>query len=306
MATTTRRKLTREELERDEVAESIQELKDSFKENKKVIVGVAIGGVALIVAIFGYRAYSARVLTQTSQRLNAASILFAELPGMQNEEERNRRLDSTIAAMQELIDQSPDTPAAREAQFLKGNCYFYKDDLTQAEETFRQYIAGAKTDEEKAKGELALGYTLENQFYFNDTMRNKLDEALAHFELAANVAPPKSHHYYEAQMSRARILELTFRDAQALEIYRQVMADRPPPRAGAPEDETESAPTGNALLDFVNTQIKDRMEPLSYYATAKVRADRLEATSTVLNPTATVPEPAAPAVAPAPQPPAQP
>lgn len=280
---TTKRKLTREELERDEVAESIQEFKEAFAENRTKIFAV-IGVVVLaFVGTFAYLGYRDRIQTETSQKLNAASVLFAELPGLQDEEERNRRLEATITSMQELIDQYPDSKAAKSALFLKGNCYYYMDNLTLAQETFESYLADADTDEDKARGEIALGYTLENQFYFNDTQRNKLDEALAHFELAAQLAPEGSYLYYSALMNKARILSLTYKDAEALEIYKKIMEERPAPRTGMLAAEEDDSLQGG-IVGMVNQQIESRLEPLSFYSMAKLNAERLEATSTVLKP----------------------
>ena len=74
--------------------------------------------------------------------------------------------------------------------------------------------------------------------------------------------------------------------AQAIEIYREIMENRPPPTLVAPrEDEPESGtPTANELQDMIRAQIRSINDTLSFATTAKLRFDRLEANRSVIVP----------------------
>lgn len=282
---TTKRRITRQELERDELAESIQDLRQTFMANR-LKIGIIAGAVILaLVVILGYSAYRSRVVTESSQILNSANVLFSELPGLQDEGERTKRLQAMVGSLQDLVDRYSDSEAARTALFLKGNCYYYMDDLAKAQQTFEKYLSNSSTAADKARGEIALGYTLENQFYFDDTKKKKLDEAITHYDFAVSSAPAKSYLYYSALMNKARILELTSRDADAIKIYKQIMEERPAPRAtAANKKQSDEEMFKGGLVGFVEKQVQTRLEPLSFFATAKLRVDQLEATSKVLRP----------------------
>jgi tetratricopeptide (TPR) repeat protein len=275
-------KIARQELERDEVAEGLHHLIEKFQRNQRTILLVAAAVLILFIGVIVYSAYRKSVITNTSQTLNAANITFAQIIGLEDATEREKQLNATIENLDTLVEQYPDSEAAREALYLQGNAYYYMDKLDEAQAKFQQYVEESDTAEERARGEIALGFTLENQFYLQDEDVNKLNEAIVHYEQAAtDYAPEGSYLHYYALLNKARVLELMFQDQQALDIYEQIMQERPAPRSGfEPADEEED----QSGRDFLKQMLRDQMDPLSFYATAKLRADRLKATSTILQP----------------------
>ncbi len=297
------RKLTREDLERDEVAESLQEMAATLRENRMKILVVCLGAILIAAVGWGYKSYRDKIKIEASAVFYQANVVFSEIPSMKDEQERTKQLESTISSLQGLIEKYPDSVSAREAIFLQGNCYYTMDKLDKARETFQKYIEKAKTNDDRAKGEIALGYALENQIYLSGNqveMKPKIEEAKAEYKKAEEQAVPKSFQYYEALMCQARLLELTAHDAEALEIYKRVMKERPAPSKIALGQKGKSSETMGGLEEFVRGQIADRLTPLSLYAAARARADRIESRSNVA--AAPAPAPASVPAAPAAQP----
>ena len=275
------RKLTQAELEQDEVALTIQELIDSLKANRVKLLTIAAAAALMIMIGVGYKSYRERVRIESSEILNKANGLFLEIPRMGDEEERKKKLQETIGALQTLIDRYKDSPAAREALYLEGNCYFYMDESGKAKELYQSFINQAGTDEERARGEIALGYAIENEIYLTKEKADQqphVEEAKKHFQSALEIAPPKSYLYYFALMSQARILELTSHDQEALDIYSRVVAERPSPVLAAEGFDPNKRPDfSGGLMEFAKQQVTQQLSQLSLFTTAMLRKDRLEA-----------------------------
>ncbi len=281
---TAKAKLRREDLAKDEVAETVEELLLAFRRHRlKIVAGVA--GAFLLVSLYGlFSARRASILRETNRVLNQATIVIGELPNIEDETTRENNLRGAIAELERLAERYAGTPASRLALYLQGNCYYYMDDLERAREAFERYIEEARTPEERARGELAVGYTLENQFFLHDEPVTRLEDARVRYVRAEQAAPPGSYPFYQALLNQARVLELTYRDAEALALYRRVLEERPPARAVRGGGGEGASARREGIEGFVEQQLDDLLRPLSFYATAKLLADRLEATSKVIRP----------------------
>ena len=284
-------KVTRKELEQDELAQALQDFANNLRRNRFKILIIGTLSVVLVASGAFFLRNRAERANRNAQILTTAIVVFGELPGLQDEATRKTRLENTINILQSIIDDSPNSISGRMALYVQGNCLFYKADpldqeafmadLEAAKEKYELYIALAKNDEERARGEIALGYTLENQLYLDEDMA-KLDQALAHYVRGADKAPEGSYLFYYALLNQARVLEVRSRDTEAMEIYQRIMADRPSPSASETTDDAAfpNDPFGGGIQQLLQTQF----DPLSFYSTAKLRSERLEATSNVLTP----------------------
>lgn len=274
-------KITKQELEQDEIALTVQTLAQKASANRSRLLVLA-GAVILVVAVgYGYSSYRRQAVEEGSQTLNLANQLFTQLPTMQSEEDRTKGLTNVINSLQNLIDQRPGSRAAHAALYLKGNCHYYMDEYDQAQKAYTDYTNDATDDEDRARGVLALASAQENKFYFNPKQVNLLDEATASYEKAENLAPKGSYLQYTALLGKARILELRSRDQEAIEIYERIVKERPSPIkivAAAPESEAD----GKKPLDFgemLRNQINQSLEPFSLEAAAKMRLESLKGAS---------------------------
>ena len=285
-----RKKITRQELKQDEVAETLEEMLESVRANWRKYV---VGGLVVILLIISGVVYSNRrtqIKTETSLQLNMANLLLDQLPGMLDEAQRETGLRDTINGLQRIIDDYSGSQAAHLALYLQGNCYFQLDELEEAQDIYQRYSDEAKDDEDAARGEIALGEALENQAYLTDPSdplaRTRVDEARIHYIRAEELAGPGSYLYTQARMNQARLLELVYFDAQAIEIYREIMETRPPPSLVEPREDgpEDGAPTGNEFQSMIRAQIRSMNDTLSFATTAKLRFDRLEANRSVIVP----------------------
>lgn len=272
-------KITKLDLERDEVAETVQSLAQKASQNRSRLMVIG-GAILLVVAVgYGYSSYRRQSIEESSQTLNLANQLFSQLPSMQSEEERTKGLTNVINSLQNLIDQRPGSPAAHAALYLKGNCHYYMDDYDKALAAFTDYANDAADDEDRARGVLAVASAQENKFYFDKKQIALLDEATANYEKAQKLAPAGSYLQYSALLAKARILELRYKDSEAMEIYRQIIKERPSPVKVSAEEPTEEESRNFDFGKMLQQQINRSLAPLSLEAAAKVRLETLEGAS---------------------------
>lgn len=283
-------KIDRKELAQDEVAQTVEDLIAAGRRNFLKIIIVGGGAIAIIIASTLFRNNARQARIDDSETLQSAALIFAQLPMLEDENERRRRLQSTIDGLDDMIERHGGTPAALQARLLKGNCYYAMADpnnpeaatrdIEQAEAAFNEFLDRASDPADKARGYIALGYAKENLFYIREDDLGLLAEANVNYVRAEEAAPGGSYIYYDALMNRARVLEFTSDFDGAADLYRQVMRERALPRtrtvAGpeSPEDDT-------SIEGLLRTQAEQGAEPLSFYFTAKLRLDRLEATSNI-------------------------
>lgn len=266
-------KITEEELQRDEVAESLQEGLDWVRENRVKLIAVAVLVVGALGGGLFWRGYRAQIEQDTSAILNGAFTIFDRIPSMQDAAERDRQLKDLVTDLQtRVVDRYADSPMALRAIYLQGNCLYYMDDLKGAQDAFSRFLDRAEEPTDVARGRMALGNAIENEFYFTNDQK-RLQEAYDQYQQAGSAAPPGSYLRIEAKMAGARIQELTSNDADALEIYREVLAERPLPNA-APDRKPESQ--GNALFEMAREQIDRQLESVSFHATARLRSERID------------------------------
>lgn len=273
-------KLSREELERDEVADSFEAALESVRRNRIRLAVASAVILAVAVSAYFYSENKRQVQTQFSGILNTSAAIFDEIPKMQDEAQRETRLKDTLKTLQtQIVDRDPTSEAAEEAVHLIGRCYYALDDTTKAAESFNKYLTMADNEQEKARGQIALAYAQENAFYFT-TDQARLNEALETFRLAKATAEPRSYLYYSALIGEARLLELLGKDPEALEIYKRVMEERPSPVEVADNSEP---PAGFNPSEYARRMINQTMSTLGFAATAKMRAQVLESASKTVN-----------------------
>ncbi len=271
------------DLQHDEVADSIAHMTEWIQDHGRRVLIIGIVAVVAVASIAFFSANQDRTARDKSDRLQAANLIYNQALLAQNDDARKSQIDSAIGSLDNLRDDYPGSDAARLALYIQGNCFFSLDELDSAQSAFEDYISEARTPEEEARGELALGYTHENSFYLTDEDES-IDQAEVHFALAADLAPAESYLHYSALLNRARVLELRSQDQQALELYERIAGSRSLPRASSSSD-TQDEGDGDAgfnLTSLILEQVRSRTEPQSFQFTAQLRADRLRATSRLL------------------------
>ncbi len=274
-----KRKLTHEELQRDEVAEGLQETLDSLRRNRNKLIGLAAVAILVAIVYAAVSGYQARVLRESNEMFANAMTAYARLLSAADDEQRRGALGDMITELDTLIETYGTSPLGRAATFLKGRAYYAIDDYPKAQEAYEQYLAQTQDDAQKARGEIALAYSLENESFFLDDLteqRAKLDQARVHYELAAAASPKPSFLYYYALLGQARYHELVQEEEQAIALLEEVVAERPAPVTD-PAAAAGPDPDEDPELALVKMAIREREAQLSLAATARQRLERLRA-----------------------------
>lgn len=269
--------LKREELEKDEVAETITTLVEDFNRHRTAILAT-IGVVVLLIAIYvtvnrrsnAAAVENAQILTEAHQNLGAALTA-------QDAEERKTKLQAAIDGLQPLIDKRGSSPAGLHALYLQGNAHYLMEDFAPAAELYEKFVKAA-SGEDKARGQIALGQTFESQSYTENDPA-KLAAALEQYVAAASGVAADSYLHFQALMNQGRVLELQGNDSDAVAIYRRVIERGAPREAipGAEEEITEKKiETGNAFIDSLLQDAVEGASELSFAAEAQQRIDRIE------------------------------
>lgn len=278
----TAKHIQREELKKDEVVEGIQALVDDFQRNRTTILAV-IGVIVLVIGIWEFRSRRAEAATAENTRIfRDVHTALASASAQPDAEKRKTDLQAAADSLQTLVDKRGSSRAGLHALFLQGVCYDAMDDYKRAAGTFDRFTALARTDEDRARGEIALGQSLESQSFLDEKPEG-LSTALEHYERAATAAPSDSYIHFHALMQQGRVLELQGADDKALAIYKSVVEKREPPREAVPgaEKETERPhETGNPFMDSIFEQAREGAAGLSFRAQAQDRIDRLESAGT--------------------------
>lgn len=279
-----------EQLQKDEVAESLQNIADFFRQNSKQLIVIAVVAVVGFLIIFGLRSHRENVLAETNNRFAMVLRNYQSLASITDDKERDKALKEVVSAADTLADAYPDTKLGREAIYVKGNALYQCDKFADAEKAYDAYLAKATSDEERAKAEIAIGYAMENESFFipsNAAQRrlDKMNVAETHYQKAMELAtgqdksnPAYPYLYYYGLLCMARLNELRndkVSTEKAIAIYQQIMKDRPVPVPTAKEK--ENRPEQDMLTQLVRRQLEEAEGQLSFQATAKLRLDRLQA-----------------------------
>jgi tetratricopeptide (TPR) repeat protein len=278
--------LVQKDVQRDEVAEGIQNTLQKIKESRNLLITIIIVAIVGTLLFLGVRGHNENVLNETNNLMSDALDKYADLERATDEKQRKDDLTAIVTATDNLIESHGGGKLAHEALYVRGSAYYSMDKFTEARKAYQDYIDQAKTGDEKARGEIALAYTYENEYFLDKTKtkRNNIDNALTHYGYAAiaakgeGAAPAWPYLYYYALLGQARINELTGKDAEAIKLYQQIIKDRPAP-IDTSKDEKETAAEGEGMIKMLRQYIATMESPLSIQTTAKLRLERLQATA---------------------------
>jgi tetratricopeptide (TPR) repeat protein len=272
------KKIRRQDLKKDEVAETVEALVEDLQRHRTAILAV----VGLLVLIVGGTVISTRhsqnVALENTRLLRGAHEALSFAVMTDDADQRRRELQAAADSLQMLVDKRGADPAGLHALYLQADIYYAMEDFDRAAATFENYIQKAKTPEDRARGEIALGQTYESQSFLDDDPA-RLVAALDRYERAAAGAPGDSYVHYHALLNQGRVLELQGEDDRALSVYRTIVENRPMPRADVPgADQVDSVrDSGNPFIESVLARAKEDAAQLSFAAQAQQRIDRIEA-----------------------------
>ena len=276
-------KITRKQLKEDEVRTFGMKLYSFICENIRLCLIVL---AALVVVFISVKAYNYRqdvVLRKSSQLLTWTINIFENGLMETDQTKREAALNQAISYAEQLVDDFPKSKAARQAQYLQGNAYYFMNDFDRAISSFQQYIQTAQTNEDRAKGYVALGYSFEDRFFYNEQDQSILRQAEKAYDQAIEFGK-ETYIEYQALLCKARLLELRYKNSEAMEIYEKIIADREQLELkmaktssvqGSGTDEPTKRPQ-RSQEEMLSQQIKMLMDLFSFAKTAELNLDRLK------------------------------
>ncbi len=241
---------------------------------------------ALVVVYISVKAYNYRqdvVLRKSNQLLTWTINIFENGLMETDQTKRETALNQAISYAEQLVDDFPKSKATRQAQYLQGNAYYFMNDFDRAISSFQQYIETAQTNEDRAKGYVALGYSFEDRFFYNEQDQSILRQAEKAYDQAIEFGKG-TYIEYQALLCKARLLELRYKNAEAMEIYEKIIADREQLELkmaktssvqGSGTDEPTKRPQ-RSQAEMLSQQIKMLMDLFSFAKTAELNLDRLK------------------------------
>ncbi len=241
---------------------------------------------ALVVVIISVKIYSYRqdmVLRESNQLFTWAINIFENGLMETDQTKREAELRQAIGYAEQLVDEFPKSKAARQARYLQGNAYYFMSDFDRAISSFQHYIDTAQTNEDRAKGYVALGYSFEDRFFYNEQDQSILRQAEKAYDQAIELGK-ETYIEYQALLCKARLLELRYKNTEAMEIYEKIIADREQlklkmAKTSSVQDSGTDEPTQwsqKSQAEMLSQQIKMLMDLFSFAKTAELNLDRLK------------------------------
>lgn len=272
------KRYTHEELQRDEVAESLKETAEAVKSHLRLIIGILIViGIGLIV-FWAIQTHRSGIQREINQQWTDAVEQYSRLIMAENISERQQIGESLIADLELMVETWPEHDLGETAQYLLAKTNYELDRYTDAQESYEAYLEMADTPTERAMGEIGLAYAFENESFFvsPEVQASKIDTAMTHYRSAAQRVPGSYLHYY-ALMGQARLHELRNENEEAIALYEQVINERDVPTTLGATDPEEGEGEEDQLLSLVRDQLQNVQSQISFQATAQLRLERLRA-----------------------------
>ena len=268
--------ITRKELKHDAIHDAGQSMLEFFEYHRTRITTVALSVLALILVIV----VSSRIVKSNrlaaSQGLSNLQKQYMRVQMVGEAETRKEMLDPLVKACESFALANSGSYFGSEALYIKGNCLFVREEYEKAKAAYREYLDAAKSGEDKAKGNIALGYVYENQFFGDRDNKDLLDKALAAYEAGKNQAGGASGvgNYYaaEAAVNIARLHEQTGNYTEAKALYEKIVAGR-----AFDDEETTEEEDDNAQLSQQESRAKmfrDNLKASTRQFTFKEIAER--------------------------------
>jgi tetratricopeptide (TPR) repeat protein len=262
-------KITKKQLKQDEVSTFGTKLYVYVTENWRTVIVVIAATMIVLIAIRIYSNRKIAVLEQSNELLTNVTGIFNAALAEPDAKKQEEYFKQALTWCDRLTQGFAGTDAARQAQYMKGNIYYFMNDFDRAITEFRRYSDSAKTDSDRARGYVALGYAFENKFFYQGTDQALLQEASKAYDLAAETGKG-TYLEYQALLAKARLLELTFKDDEAAAIYEKIIKDR------TSEEPAVAAGPKQDRRDLIYDNIKAAMNLFTYAKTAELSLERLK------------------------------
>ena len=240
-------KMTRHQLKQDELRNFGDQLGEWFEKHSNLFTTIIVVVLLCFAGWKGYERYVDSRAVAAGTDLGALLRNYSEGVAATDAAKRKELLATAETDAQRLETGFGSLYTARAGKLLSGNAKYFEamltdtsaatsatqDELRSAREkslkdartTYENYSATAKTEEERAIAQLALGQTLENLLFLSENKQSGV-EAIEAYKLVDKLAP-KTYLAAEAKFGLARLAQAqTGRQQEAAQLYDAVIAER--------------------------------------------------------------------------------
>lgn len=268
-------KISRKNLKEDEIRTFGMNIYDYIGKNQKQLLIVA--GVFVILFI-GWKLYSIQkqnVMKETNLLFSQAASYFQMTLMAEKPEQKEQLTQLCLDNCNRILNDYRSSPLAINTLYLKGSVLFFKaataKDLDEPVTLFNEFITRSTTVNDKAMGYVALGYAYENKYFLSED-RQLLNSAMSAYEKAIELGKDSAVGA-EAKLCKARLLELQYKDDQAIALLNQVKQERKPQASGIAGKASDYR---DPQLEFMSQQLKNMQNFLTFSQAAQFAIDRLE------------------------------
>lgn len=266
-------KIRKKDLKKDEVGEKLLRWVQWIRDHGRllVIAIVLIGVVCIAALIVQYRKNVIKVTTNTFYK--PAAVAFEMALMEEEEEERTKLFQASIDRCDRIINEFGGAPLTRNARRLKASAYYYMNSFDPAITEYQQIIETAKGDLEKAAAYKNLGYCFENKYFNQQEDLMLLEQAIGSYETAIELGKD-SYIAYDAMLAKARLLELQFKNQEAIEVVEKIAEARTPEKIF----NDPVLPDQPSIIDLMLNQLRARKigSLFGFAQTAQLATERLK------------------------------
>jgi tetratricopeptide (TPR) repeat protein len=221
-----RREEVRRDLDEDVVVETGRRLWERFQERQNLILTVLLVAVVLWLGLKLFDSHRRSVMAQGNFLISQAQLRFDRAMQTEDEAQRAQWLDQGETSLLRVIERHGNSPLGARALFWSGVLQFHQLRFDEARQRFERFAQGA-SDEDAARGKLAIGACYENQAFVQDD-KALLDQALEAFRKAQELGG-SSYVAFQAMIAEARVLGRDPQTAgQAVALLEKVIEQRQP------------------------------------------------------------------------------
>jgi len=269
-------KITRKAIREDEIRTFGMSVYDYISKNQKQILIVV---VVFVVLFIGWKLYSIQkqnVMKETNLLFSQAASYFQMSLMSEKPEQKAQLTQLCIDNCDRILNDYRSSPLAINTLYLKGSALFFKantaKDLDEPIALFNEYIMRSTTANDKAVGYVALGYAYENKYFLTED-RHLLNSAMSAYGKAIELGKDSAVGA-DAKLCKARLLELQYKDDQAIALLNQVKQERK-----SQVSEVQPGKTSDyrePQMEFMSQRLKSMQNFYTFYQAAQFAIDRLE------------------------------
>ena len=268
-------KITRKAIREDEIRTFGVNIYDYINKNQKLIL-IAAG--VFVILFIGWKLYSVQkqnVMKETNLLFSQAASYFQMSLAAEKPEQKTQLTQLCLDNCNRILSDYRSSPLAINTLYLKGSALFFKaavaKDLDEPVTLFSEFITRSTTVNGKAVGYVALGYAYENKYFLSED-RQLLNSAISAYDKAIELGKDDAVGA-DAKLCKARLLELQYKDDQAIALLNQVKQERMPQASEKPDKASDSK---DIQLNYLSQQLKNMQNYLTFSQAAQFAIDRLE------------------------------